>query len=290
MKYNLFIGRWFPFHKGHKYIIDSYVNNNKPVLIAIRDCDIDFKNPLNAVQKKKLIDEVYKNNPLVKTIIIPDIEEVVVGRNVGYSIAQVPENIKNISATQIRENGDFSNLPIEIQNKLKRQKPYFILLTGLPASGKTTIAKIMANILDEYGYIYQTFDGDLLRKTVSKNLGFSKEDRIKNLQNLLKIATSLIKNNIMVIASFIAPFKEGRELFRKQFKEKYIEIYVNTPIEICKERDKKNLYKRAIKGEIKNFTGISSPYEIPDNPNYIIDNSNYIPYTEIEKIITELIR
>ena len=114
MKYYLFIGRWSPFHEGHKYIIDSFVNNGKPVCIAIRDTPKDEKNPYPIEVRKKMIEAVYKDNPNVKVIIIPDIAGVCVGREVGYSIIQVPDEIKFISGTKIRA-GKCDSIPDEVK-------------------------------------------------------------------------------------------------------------------------------------------------------------------------------
>jgi len=114
MKYNLFIGRWSPFHNGHKTIIDSFVKNGKPVLIAIRDSEEKYPAAVRAGMIKAVyIEEIIKG--LLKVIIIPDIETVVVGRNVGYSIVEVPEIVKAISATRIRLTGDKDDLPPEVK-------------------------------------------------------------------------------------------------------------------------------------------------------------------------------
>jgi len=117
VKYTLFIGRWSPFHRGHQYIIDSFVKNGKPVCIAIRDTKISDKDPYTAEERKEMIESVYKDNPLVKIIIIPDIEGVCIGRDVGYYIVEVPENISIISATKIRA-GECDDIPLEVKKKM----------------------------------------------------------------------------------------------------------------------------------------------------------------------------
>jgi len=120
MKYCLFIGRWSPFHEGHKYIIDSFVNNGKNVCIAVRDTELDDKNPYPAEVRKKMIERVYKDKPNVKVIIIPDIEMVCVGRNVGYGIIKVPDDIKIISGTAIRE-GLCDRIPEEVKKVIRKE-------------------------------------------------------------------------------------------------------------------------------------------------------------------------
>lgn len=113
-QYTLFIGRWQPFHNGHRYIVDSYVNNGKPVCIAIRDTETTEKNPYTSEQVKRMVEAVYEDNDDVKVIIIPDIAQVAVGRGVGYGIMQVPDEIKGISATKVR-GGALSDVPAEVQ-------------------------------------------------------------------------------------------------------------------------------------------------------------------------------
>ena len=118
MKYYLFIGRWQPFHNAHKYIIDSFLNNGKSVCIAVRNTPRSNKNPYPPWLVRDMIQEVYKGNPKVKIIIIPDIEAVCVSRKVGYNIIQVPDNIKKISATDIRAGKSF-DLPEEVKKVIE---------------------------------------------------------------------------------------------------------------------------------------------------------------------------
>jgi adenylylsulfate kinase len=118
MSKKLFIGRWSPFHAGHKYIVDSYVANGLEVCIAVRDTPLDIKNPYSADLRKRMIEAVYAGNDLVSVIVIPDIDTVCVGRGVGYAIMQVPENIENISATAIRA-GECFDWPEEAQAVLR---------------------------------------------------------------------------------------------------------------------------------------------------------------------------
>ena len=117
MKYNMFIGRWAPFHEGHKYIVDSFVNNGKPVCIAIRDSEEDYEVEL----RKQMIEKVYEGNELVKVIIIPDIEMVCVGRGVGYALMQAPEEIQKISGTGVRA-GTCDAVPEEVKEILDESK------------------------------------------------------------------------------------------------------------------------------------------------------------------------
>ena len=119
-KATLFIGRFSPFHKGHKYIFDSVVNNGGSIVVAIRDTKLDEKNPYTAEQRAKMIETAYAGNPKVKVVIIPDIEKVCVGRDVGYEIMAVPEKVRVISATKIRKHGAYENIPEEIVDLVRQ--------------------------------------------------------------------------------------------------------------------------------------------------------------------------
>ena len=247
MKYHLFIGRYSPFHEGHKYIIDSFVKNGKPVCIAIRDTPISKRDPFRAEIRKKTMEDQYQGNPLVKVIIIPDIESVCVGREVGYSIMQVPDNIKMISGTKIR-------------------KAFTVWITGLPSSGKTTIAERLRYVLSFKGIQYRILDGDNLRKTVfSEDLSFSEEDRKEHAKRIIDHAKYLNESGISVVVACISPYRSSREEARKKIPN-FVEVYLHPPLEVCIKRDTKGLYKKAIAGEIENFTGISAPYEEPKWP------------------------
>jgi adenylylsulfate kinase len=119
-KATLFIGRFSPFHKGHKYIFDSVINNGGNIVVAIRDTQLDEKNPYTAEQRAKMIETVYAGNPKVKVLIIPDIDKVCVGRDVGYELMAVPENVRVISATKIRKQGAYENIPEEIVDLIRQ--------------------------------------------------------------------------------------------------------------------------------------------------------------------------
>ncbi len=140
-----------------------------------------------------------------------------------------------------------------------------IWLTGLPCSGKTTIAGELARALKEKGLPVKHLDGDVVRKTINKNLGFSKEDRAKNLAIISEMAFSLNHQGNVVIASFVSPYQKQRAANRKKIKN-YIEVFVNAPLAVCEKRDVKGMYKKARCGEINNFTGVSDPYEKPIRP------------------------
>ena len=156
----------------------------------------------------------------------------------------------------------------EEKEKLISQKGFCIWLTGLSGSGKTTIATNVSHRLHKQGYITQVLDGDNIRLGINKNLSFSIEDRFENVRRTAEIAKLFIQNGIITICCLVSPTEEIRELAKKIIGRKdFFEVFIDTSIEECEKRDTKGLYKKARKGEINNFTGISSPFEKPKNPS-----------------------
>jgi adenylylsulfate kinase len=145
-----------------------------------------------------------------------------------------------------------------------KQLPQLIWFTGLSGSGKSTLAVQFESLLFEKGYKTYLLDGDAIRLGLNRDLGFSEEDRIENIRRIAEVAKLMLDSGIIVLAAFISPLKISRDMVKKIVgAENYIEVFVDTPIEICEQRDVKGLYRKARAGELKNFTGISSPYERP---------------------------
>ncbi len=147
----------------------------------------------------------------------------------------------------------------------KNQKGFVLWFTGLSQSGKSTIAEKLYEILEDKGVLVELLDGDIVRESLTKDLGFSKEDRDENIRRVGFVSKLLSRNNVGVLASFISPYKAQRDGVRIKI-ENFLEIFVNTPLDVCEKRDRKGLYALAREGKIKNFTGISDPYEEPENP------------------------
>jgi len=142
--------------------------------------------------------------------------------------------------------------------------------TGIPCSGKTTIADRVADILREKGYKVERLDGDIVRKGLTSDLGFSKEDRDENIKRVTFVAKLLTRNGVAVLATFVSPYRERRAKTRQEIGG-FVEVYTRCPVEVCMERDVKGMYEKALAGEIKNFTGVDDPYEEPENPELILD-------------------
>ena len=156
-----------------------------------------------------------------------------------------------------------------------KQKAKVIWFTGLSASGKTTLASNLEKKLFELNYFCQILDGDNVRSGINKNLRFTEEDRMENIRRIAEVSKLFMNCGIILICAFISPTKKMREMAKEVIgKEDFLEVFVNTPLEVCEKRDTKGLYKKARKGEIKNFTGISSTFEVPKDPFLEVDNTN----------------
>jgi len=162
-----------------------------------------------------------------------------------------------------------------------------IWFTGLPCSGKSTIANRVAEILKNKGYKVEQLDGDVTRKYLSKGLGFTKEDRDENIRRVGFVAKLLTRNGVFVTAAFVSPYREIRDEIRKEIGN-FVEVYVKCPVEVCIERDVKGMYKKALKGEIKNFTGIDDPYEEPLNPEVIVETDKETVEESVGKVMRKL--
>lgn len=149
-------------------------------------------------------------------------------------------------------------------------KGFTLWFTGLVCSGKSALADALANDLKMRGMKVERLDGDIVRKSLTRDLGFSDEDRRMNIERVTFVAKLLTRNGVAVLASFISPFNDIRDYSRKEIGT-YILVYVKCPLEVCEQRDVKGLYAKARAGEIKKFTGIDSPFEEPDKADIIVD-------------------
>jgi bifunctional enzyme CysN/CysC len=162
----------------------------------------------------------------------------------------------------------------EAHAALKGQKPGVVWFTGLSGSGKSTIANIVERKLHRMGRHTYMLDGDNVRHGLNRDLGFTEEDRVENIRRVAEVSGLMVDAGLIVLVSFISPFRAERRLARERLAEgEFIEVFVDTPIEVAEQRDPKGLYKKARQGELKNFTGIDSPYERPENPEIRIDST-----------------
>lgn len=173
----------------------------------------------------------------------------------------------------------------EIRSVQKNQQPLTLWFTGLSGSGKSTLANEVEKRLVSMGKHTMLLDGDNIRMGLNKNLGFREQDRIENIRRIAEVAKLMNDAGLIVLTSFISPFRSDRQNAREIIGDGFIEIYVNTPLEECEKRDIKGLYQKARKGEIPNFTGISSPYEAPAHPELIVDTSKQSVEECVEQIL-----
>ncbi|MBK6525352.1 MAG: adenylyl-sulfate kinase [Crocinitomicaceae bacterium] len=178
----------------------------------------------------------------------------------------------------------------KLKEKILNQRGMVIWFTGLSGAGKTTLAHALKEELEKKNYFIQLLDGDDLRKGINSNLGFSEADRFENIRRTAEIAKLFVNSGIVTICSFISPTNEIRKSTKEIIgSENYFEIYVNTSLKVCEERDVKGMYKKARAGEIKNFTGIDSVFEIPADSNMEINTENLGVSESVDSILKKIL-
>lgn len=177
----------------------------------------------------------------------------------------------------------------ERRQQLNKHHSALLWFTGLSGSGKSTLAQATEESLYQLGYHTFILDGDNVRHGLCADLGFSDKDREENIRRVGEMAKLFVEAGIIVLTAFISPFFSDRARVRRLVGEDFIEIHCNCPLEVCEQRDVKGLYRRARAGEIKDFTGISSPYELPDTPELSIDTANRSVESCVEDILEYLI-
>ena len=171
---------------------------------------------------------------------------------------------------------------------MAEQQGYTLWFTGLSGAGKTTISHIVAEELTSRGSKLEILDGDVVRENLSKGLGFSKEDRDTNIRRIAFVADLLSRNGVPVITAAISPYREIRDEAREMMGERFIEVYIEASVDACAERDVKGLYKKAFAGEIKEFTGVSDPYEEPLDPEITLKTEEEEPEESAAKLVAYL--
>jgi adenylylsulfate kinase len=169
-----------------------------------------------------------------------------------------------------------------------KQNGCTVWFTGLPCSGKTTVCKKVQEILQGQGYQVELLDGDELRKHFSAGVGFSKEDRSNHLKRVSFLAHLLSKHGVIVLASFVSPYRENRDYARQLIGERFFEVFADAPLEACIKRDVKGMYKKALAGEIKDFTGVQDPYEPPLAPELTIKTNDEPLERSVEHVLAFL--
>lgn len=175
------------------------------------------------------------------------------------------------------------------KEQLLRQRGMMLWFTGLSGSGKSTVAIALERELHSRGLLCRILDGDNIRSGINNNLGFSAEDRVENIRRIAEVGRLFVDTGIITIAAFISPNNQLREMAAEIIgKDDFVEVFISTPLEECEKRDVKGLYAKARRGEIKNFTGISAPFEAPEHPDITLDTSK-LPVEESVKILLDYV-
>lgn len=175
------------------------------------------------------------------------------------------------------------------KEQLLKQRGMMLWFTGLSGSGKSTVAIALERELHSRGLLCRILDGDNIRSGINNNLGFSAEDRVENIRRIAEVGRLFVDTGIITIAAFISPNNQLREMAAEIIgKDDFVEVFVSTPLEECEKRDVKGLYAKARRGEIKNFTGISAPFEAPKHPDITLDTSK-LPVEESVKILLDYV-
>ncbi len=276
---------WFdakPMKKDHRYLLKHTTNSTSAFVTKLNYC-IDVETLHREKEAKNLeLNEIGRISIHTQHPIFFDTYKK--NKQTGSFILIDEQTNNTVAAGMIINKGKKTSF-IHGDKKLASQKGAALWFTGLSGSGKSTIANHLYKRLQERGLECEQLDGDVMREHLCQDLGFSKEDRDVNLDRASFVAGLLSKHGVLTLASFISPYESQREKLRKNIPN-FIEVFVNTPLEVCEERDVKGLYKKARAGEIESFTGISDPYEPPQNPEIEIKTPT-CPIDEAVEIIID---
>ena len=213
--------------------------------------------------EKIVVDKFINNRELGSLILIDRVSNMT---SACGQIAEIIDNEKNLTWHEM-------DVTKELRERQLSQKAFTVWMTGLSGSGKSTLANALEKRLFTLGKHTMLLDGDNIRMGLNKNLGFNEGDRVENIRRIAEVAKLMNDAGLIVITSFISPYSQDRQSAKEIIGDDFVEVYVSTPLDECERRDVKGLYKEARKGNIRSFTGISSPYEIPETPDVEIDTS-----------------
>jgi bifunctional enzyme CysN/CysC len=247
---------------------------------AARTLELNEVGTLTLATDKPVAFDSYADNPVTGAFILIDrISNATLGAGVidfGLRRAQ------NLSWQSFDVNRD-------VRARMKGQQPAIVWFTGLSGSGKSTVANLIEKRLAAEGHHAYILDGDNVRHGLNKDLGFTEEARVENIRRVAEVARLMADAGLIVIVSFISPFRNERRLAREIAGDvAFAEVYVDTPLEVCEARDPKGLYARARRGEIKNFTGIDSPFEPPEHPEVVLHGATETPEQMAERLYSQM--
>jgi bifunctional enzyme CysN/CysC len=232
----------------------------------------------NLATAQKLAFDPYGENRLTGAFILVDRTS---NRTVGCGMVQFPLR----RATNIHQEAYLVDK--SARAAAKAQRPMVLWFTGLSGSGKSTVAKLVEEALHRAGRHTYSLDGDNLRHGLNRDLGFTPQDRVENIRRVGEVAKLMVDAGLIVLASFISPYRAERQMVRDLLAPgEFVEVFVDTPLEVCAARDAKGLYAKAMRGEIPNFTGVSSPYERPDAAEVVLDGAAHSPATLARMVLS----
>jgi len=293
------------------HIIKEALDAGKNVAIGLRDTPVGLNDPYTVDERMEMFCQIFADMGIDKDryqlVVVPDIESVNIGRKVGYEVVRydAPVDIEGISATSIRvamENSDESwktKVPRAVVEYLAHLEVIkdgpvgsVTWLTGLPCSGKTTIAKGIVNaagaLLDAPVNVMH-LDGDVVRRGLCSDLGFSKEDRDENLRRVAHTASIMADNGVTVLCSFVSPLKSQRDMIEKIVGPgRFLLVHIDCPSRVCAERDVKGMWAKASAGEIKDFTGLTAPYEEPIGAGYTVHTDKEDVMSSVKQVARKM--
>jgi bifunctional enzyme CysN/CysC len=237
-------------------------------------CDLELDRPI-------VFEPYNENRDLGGFILIDRITNAVVGAGLLQFALRRSENVR----------WQAFDVDKSARAELKGQRPCVLWFTGLSGAGKSTIANIVEKRLNALGHHTYLLDGDNVRHGLNKDLGFTDADRVENIRRIAEVSRLMVDAGLIVLVSFISPFRAERRMARELLQPgEFFEMFVDTPLAIAEARDPKGLYKKARRGELKNFTGIDSPYEEPEHPEIRIDTARVLPEEAADLILERLRR
>ena len=248
--------------------------------LAAKTLEQDDIGVCNLNLERDIVFDAYQDNPALGGFVLLDRQS---KRLVGVGLLHFA----------LRRSQNIHWQAIEINKKahatLKQQRPCVVWFTGLSGAGKSTVANLVEKKLHGLGRHTYLLDGDNVRHGLNQDLGFTEADRVENIRRIAEVARLMVDAGLIVLTSFISPFRTERRMARDLLEaDEFCEVFIDTPLAVAEQRDTKGLYKKARRGELKNFTGIDSPYEPPENPEIRIDTTQLTPADAAEQIVARL--
>jgi len=260
--------------------IKHQLNVNTLEHIAAKQLDLNAIAVCNISVDEAIAYDAYEDNPEMGSFILIDtVSNATVGAGMVHFALRRSDNI-HMQAVDVNK---------QIRSDLKKQKACVVWFTGLSGAGKSTVANLVEKKLAAMGQHTYLLDGDNVRHGLNKDLGFTDADRVENIRRIGEVAGLMVDSGLIVLTAFISPFRSERAVARSVVgDDEFLEVFVDTPLSVAEQRDPKGLYKKARSGELKNFTGIDSPYEPPEAPEIVVNTAQISAEEAADKVVSEL--